>query len=115
MADGYTLLHGPCMVDLASAILVAALGGGTVGAVVSYFNTRREVSTRMIELAVRVLCDSPKDTHPALREWAAKLLAHYCTRVPIDERVQRELREEPLFGNAVGKAAGRSHADAKSD
>jgi hypothetical protein len=102
-----------CMSDLLQSILGGFLGGGLAGAIVSYFNNRREIGAKMIGLAVKVLSEDPAD-QPALRDWAAKLLAYYSP-IKLDEEAQRELRDKFLVVEAQGEARGSSRAMGRPD
>ena len=84
-------------------IVVGGFLGGGLASFVAYRIHRGEVAAKMVELAVDVLASDPPG-QPALRKWAAKLLAHYSP-VKLDEEAQRELRDKFIFSNVRGERA----------
>ena len=101
------------MWDLLKIVIGALLGGGLVASFIAYRIHRGEVAAKMVELAINVLASDPPG-QPALRKWAAKLLAHYSP-VELDEEAQRELRDKFMFLNARGEARIGLKAEGRSE
>ena len=72
--------------------LAAALSGGLVGSVLTYWNTDRQIDVKMIEIAVGILSQEPTDNIAPARIWAVDLVSHY-SEVKLTEEVRTALIE----------------------
>jgi hypothetical protein len=87
---------------------------GFIPAALDYAVRQREMSIKMIEIAVGILTAKPDDSIRPARKWAVQVISKYAAdmEVPIDEDVRRALYDNPLptvgghirFSGALGDA-----------
>lgn len=70
--------------ELVAGVVIAALGAG-IGAGVTYLNTNRQMDVKMVEIAVGILSQEPKDNIAPARQWAVDLIEHYAGVKPSAE------------------------------
>jgi hypothetical protein len=63
--------------ELVAGVVIAALGAG-IGAGVTYLNTNRQMDVKMVEIAVGILSQEPKENIAPAREWAVDVIDHYA-------------------------------------
>jgi hypothetical protein len=66
---------------MASAVIVA-LATGVVGAALGYMSSNREMDVKMVEIAVGILSQEPKENIAPAREWAVDVISHYAEVKP---------------------------------
>ncbi len=60
----------------------AALVTGVLGAVLGYMSNNRQMDVKMVEIAVGILGQEPKDNIAPAREWAVDVIEHYAEVKP---------------------------------
>jgi hypothetical protein len=85
-----------------SAVIVA-LATGIVGAVLGYQSKNREMDVKMVEIAVGILSQEPKEGIAPAREWAVDVINGYS-----DVKVTPEARAALVKYRAVLPSGGWS-------
>jgi hypothetical protein len=76
--------------------------GAVIGFLFGEFRHRREMSVKMIEIALGILRDKPQPENKALREWAVKILALNSPKeAPLSAEAQRAMLDNPLPYSSV--------------
>lgn len=72
---GSQMTRSEILVPVVAAM--AAVVGGVVVATGNWLVTNREMNVKMVEIAVGILSQEPKDNIASAREWAADVIDHY--------------------------------------
>jgi hypothetical protein len=78
-----TLSRGEIMLFILTAL--AGVITGAVVAVPSYWGTNREMDVKMVEIAVGILSQDPKENIAPAHEWAVDVVSHYAEVKPSAE------------------------------
>jgi hypothetical protein len=62
----------------------------------------KEIQTRYIEVATQILQHKSEDTNEGIRLWAIEIFKKYSP-IPISEKVEKELRQQPLYKSAFAE------------
>ncbi|WP_128292029.1 hypothetical protein [Afifella aestuarii] len=85
------------IVGQAAISAVSAIIGGLIVAVPSYLTRDRELDVKMVEIAVGILAQEPKENIAPARKWAVDVIAQY-SRVALSPEVRNAL----TTGQAIG-------------
>ena len=84
--------------------LVAAAIGGAVVAYANLLITNREMDVKMVEIAVGILSQEPKDSIAPAREWAVDVISYYAGPVRPSDAARSALatfRAVPSFTSGI--------------
>ena len=97
------------MANVLTAVLAAIAGGGLFRAFLNYYSADREMNVRMVEIAVGILSQEPKDNIAPIREWAGEVISKYAVVQPSDKSACHacQLQRRTLLRGLVGRPPNR--------
>ncbi len=98
------------MLRTLSAVIVA-LATGVVGAWLGYKSTNREMDVKMVEIAVGILSQEPKNGIAPARAWAVDVIDHYADVKPSNDVKQALIENRalsPSFASSIDYFAPRN-------
>jgi hypothetical protein len=71
--------------------LLGAVGGAAIVALPSYWGNNRQMDVKMVEIAIGILSQEPKENIAPARRWAVEVIDAYSDKVKLSKEVQDAL------------------------
>jgi hypothetical protein len=76
--------------------LIGAIGGAAIVALPNYWGNNRQMDVKMVEIAVSILSQEPKDNIAPARKWAVDVIGHYS-----DVKLSKEVVDALIENRAL--------------